>query len=139
MKLELRMLEVEDSEEYGLILAGLREFNNAQGKRDRKALTLALFDSERKIVAGLNGVTDWGWLYVEHLWVRDDHRGEGLGRDLLAKAEMEAKSRGCRHVYLDTFSFQAPAFYEKQGYTQYAKLDDFPGKHSRHFFKKDLN
>ncbi|WP_272899885.1 GNAT family N-acetyltransferase [Tolypothrix bouteillei] len=45
----------------------------------------------------------------------ESFRGEGYGDALLATAEQEAVKRGCQYVYLDTFSFQAPEFYRKQG------------------------
>jgi hypothetical protein len=53
-------------------------------------------------------------------------------------AEQRAVERGCRHVFLDTFSFQAPGFYEKLAYQLYAKADDWPVGHAHHFLRKDL-
>jgi hypothetical protein len=49
-----------------------------------------------------------------------------------------ALERGCRHAYLDTFSFQALGFYEKQGYAVYGQLENFPTGASRYFLKKTL-
>lgn len=37
-----------------------------------------------------------------------------------------AAQRGCRTVYMDTFSFQAPAFYHGRGYAVAAELRGFP-------------
>lgn len=135
---EIRITDQKDSEEYNLILAALRDYNASHLKRDVRELTVTIFDDSKALAGGLNGATYWGWLFVEHLWVREDCRKSGLGKRLITLAETEAKDRGCRHVYLDTFSFQAPDFYRKRGYTEYAKFDDFPGNHSRYFFKKDL-
>ncbi len=53
-------------------------------------------------------------------------------------AENEALARGCHGAYLDTFSFQAPDFYQKLGYEIYGKLDDFPKGHCRYFLRKKL-
>jgi len=41
-------------------------------------------------------------------------------------------------VWLETFSFQAPAFYEKYGYTIYAVLEDHPPGHKHYSMKKML-
>ena len=49
-------------------------------------------------------------------WVRETSRGDGLGGRLLAEFETEATSRGCTHVFVTSFTFQAPGFYERHGY-----------------------
>ena len=41
-------------------------------------------------------------------------------------AEAEARKRGVRNVFLDSFSFQAPKFYAKLGYREYGRLKEFP-------------
>lgn len=56
------------------------------------------------LVAGLVGGTYWRWLHVESLWVREPHRGRGLGTELMTRAEAEAVVRGCEAAYLDTYS-----------------------------------
>ena len=60
------------------------------------------------------------------------------GRQWLMIAEDEARKRGAKHAYLDSFSFQAPAFYKKHGYRIFGELQDFPPGHNRHFFTKKL-
>jgi len=114
-------------------------YNRAQaGDQHFQELTIWLRDDQQQIVGGVIGSTYWGWLLVEFLWVDERIRGRGYGRLLLTAAEREAVRRGCRHVCLETFSFQAPAFYEKLGYVAFGVLDDFPGRHRRHSLKKDL-
>jgi len=41
-------------------------------------------------------------------------------------------------IYLDTFSFQAPAFYQRHGYQVFGTLPDFTPGHQRYFFTKQL-
>ena len=55
--------------------------------------------------------------------VRDDLRGRGIGRELIARAEARALERDCHAAWLDTFSFQARGFYEKLGYEEFGTLD----------------
>ncbi|WP_247749109.1 GNAT family N-acetyltransferase [Rhizobium sp. L245/93] len=57
---------------------------------------------------------------------------------MLQQAEGWARERGCVGVWLDTFSFQAPGFYEKQGYTVFGVLDHYPGEMQRFFLRKML-
>ena len=127
------------SKEARAILGGLIRFNAKYGGReDWRELTISLKDAREKVVAGLNGHSDWGWLFVKLLWVSDAHRRAGLGTRLMKAAEAEARRRNCRAVWLDTFSFQAPGFYEKLGYRRFGELKDYPRGHRRFFYFKTL-
>jgi GNAT superfamily N-acetyltransferase len=92
---------------------------------------------EAQIVAGLAGETYCGWLFVRYLWVSDELRGRGVGRELMARAEVRGRERGCHSAHLETFSFQALGFYEKLGYQEFARLD-YPPDHHKHFMRKRL-
>jgi GNAT superfamily N-acetyltransferase len=94
-------------------------------------------DAEDDIVAGLAAHTYAGWLFVENLWVQDPLRRCGLGSELLARAEERARERGCHSAWLDTWSFQAPEFYPKFGYTVFGSLEYPPG-FKRLFLQKRL-
>jgi GNAT superfamily N-acetyltransferase len=116
----------------------MRDHNKAAaGQFDYRALAVTLRE-KGEIVGGLVGETYWGWMYVNVLWVAPQHRGKGHGRSLLHAAEAEARKRGVRNVFLDSFSFQAPKFYTKLGYREYGRLQEFPKGHSRHSMTKAL-
>ena len=110
----------------------------AVGPSNRVYFTYFVKDKAGEILAGVHGNTDWGWLYINALWVDESLRGTGLGRALMAKAEALAIERGCRHAYLQTMSYQAPDFYAKLGYTVFAELEDIPPPHRCIFFRKRL-
>ena len=105
---------------------------------DRAPLAAALRDPQGRLIGGLAGRTLFGWLVVELLWVDPAARGAGHGRRLLATAEQEAVRRGCHHARVNTYSFQAPGFYERCGYARVATLDDCPRGHRRHSYAKAL-
>jgi ribosomal protein S18 acetylase RimI-like enzyme len=107
------------------------------GKIDHRPLAISVRKG-KKIIGALVGQTFWGWLYIEFIWVSEELRKEGVGKSLIAKAEAEARKRGARYVYLNTFNFQAPGFYRKLGYRQFGKMKDFPRGYSRHWFMKAL-
>lgn len=88
--------------------------------------------------AGLTGETFGNWLCIKYLWVSDDLRGQGIGRRLMETAEQEALSRGCKYVFVDTFSFQAPEFYRKLGYQEVFALTEYPYTGARYYFTKTL-
>src|SRR5215475_6977696 len=120
------------------IRKGLHAYNvDAAGKADPRPLTITL-RHKGKIVGGLVGETFFGWLFVSLLWIADKQRSQGFGKSLVEAAEAEARKRGARGVYLDTFSFQAPGFYEKMGYREFGRLNDFPAGHDRVWMSKAL-
>jgi GNAT superfamily N-acetyltransferase len=97
-----------------------------------------VFTSESEsIVAGLAGETYSGGLFTCYLRVSEALRGQGIGRKLMADAEMGAIERGRHSAWVGTFSFQAPGLYPRLGYTMFGDLDYSPG-HKRVFLQKRL-
>ncbi|MHA2600693.1 MAG: GNAT family N-acetyltransferase [Candidatus Thorarchaeota archaeon SMTZ1-83] len=90
------------------------------------------------IVGGIIGNTFGGWLDIFLLWVEKSLRGMGYGSRLMDMVESEAVSMGCTNAHLDTFSFEARAFYERLGYEMFAVLTDYPEGHLKCFLKKRL-
>lgn len=118
---------------------GLYAYNARQtGRDDGRWLGFFLRDTDGHIVAGLSGWTWAGWLKINTLWVREDLRRQHHGTDLLAAAEKEATARGCTRATLDTFSFQAPDFYQKRGYRIVSVVEDFPAGHKHYTLMKGL-
>jgi GNAT superfamily N-acetyltransferase len=105
---------------------------------NRRPLHVFLRDAQGRTIGGATGETNWGWLYVDCLWLPDDLRGDGWGARLLAAAEDEARQRGCRHARLFSYSFQAPGFYEKLGYRVFGVLEDYPPGERQVWLRKDL-
>jgi len=116
----------------------LRAFNTqAFGKLDHQPLAVTVRERD-KIVGALTGETYWNWLFIDALWVSDKQRGKGMGKALIEMAESEARKRGARHAYVNSFSFQAPSFYRKLGYREFGRLDGFPAGHYRSWLTKAL-
>jgi GNAT superfamily N-acetyltransferase len=91
-----------------------------------------------KIVGGIVGEIFFGWMFVSLFWIDDKYRGKGFGQRLLEAAEAQARKNGVKNVYLDTFSFQAPAFYKKLGYREFGRLKEYPAGHDRVWMTKAL-
>ena len=108
------------------------------GITDGQALIIVSRDEHGAVIAGLVGWTWGGCVEIEYLWVHEHRRGQGYGTRLLAAAEDEAFKRGCHQALLVTYSFQAPEFYTKRGYTVYAELNECPKGHRRYYLKKRL-
>ena len=65
-------------------------------------------------------------------------RGQGIGSKIMSAAETEAKKRGCKYAFVDTFSFQAPGFYTKLGYQEVFALTEYPYTGARYYYTKEL-
>jgi GNAT superfamily N-acetyltransferase len=139
--MELSWELTEDPTRFDLdaVDAGLAGFNLEQGGIDEvRRLAVLVRDASDVTVGGVIGRT-WGkCCHVQVLWLREDFRGKGVGGKLLAMAEQEAARRGCTLVHLDTFSFQAPDFYKRQGYEEFHAIPGFPRGITKHFFHKAL-
>lgn len=98
-----------------------------------------LYDASEKMVGGITGHSYWNIMHVDFFWIDESLRGEGQGTILLARMEEMAKKEKCKVIHLETFSFQAPKFYEKNGYTQFGKIENVPVENCDYFFfKKDI-
>lgn len=95
-------------------------------------------DTSDVTVGGCVGRIYLSALYIEFLWVEDAHRKHGLGTQLLDRAEQLAKEKGCSIIHLDTFSFQAPDFYKKNGFEVFGILGGYPDGIKRYYLKKTL-
>lgn len=89
-------------------------------------------------LAGLVGETFGNWLCIKYLFVSEELRGQGIGTRIMESAEQEAKSRGCKYAFVDTFSFQAPDFYRKLGYHEVFALTEYPYTGARYYYTKQL-
>jgi len=101
-------------------------------------ISITVKDEEGNILGGITGNTKLHCLFIQFLWLDDKLRGEGIGAKLLKKAEELAVEKGCRMVRVDTFSFQAPEFYQKQGYEVYGTVEDFPEGYTHYMFLKRI-
>lgn len=140
MSVEILLTDTPPTGAKDAILNNLLAFNAAQaGEPGIRTLAHLIRDESGTVIGGLWGRTAWDWLFVELLFVPESLRGTGLGTQLMRGAEDEGRQRGCRHAWLDTFSFQARGFYEKLGYRVFGTLADYPPGHNRFFLRKSLS
>ena len=119
--------------------SGLLSFNRKTAGPFRYTRTVLTARSEAgKILGGLILQSYWNESYVELLWLSTRARKHGIGRELMAEAERRARNRGSRLLHLNTYSFQAPGFYEKLGFRRFGKMSGSPKGASRYFYVKGL-
>lgn len=139
MKIDVTdVITAQDQEE---LFAGLRAYNNQFiDTRDWYSLGVYARDEQGKMRGGLIGKRKGDWLCIDYLWVSEEARGAGLGSALIVAAEARIRQWGCRHMLVDTASFQALPFYQKCGFTLNNTLEDFPySGMQRHYLTKRVS
>jgi GNAT superfamily N-acetyltransferase len=138
-----------DPELRKAVETGLRAYNDSKspilrGYRERGEDTsvpfdLYAYDDAGELAGGIVADTWGGWLAIDLVWVREDQRRSGLGAEMLQRLEERARDeRQCIGVRLDTWGFQAKPFYEKQGYTVFGVLEDYPPGETEYLLSKRL-
>jgi GNAT superfamily N-acetyltransferase len=119
---------------------GLDEFNFAATgttAADQTSLSVKVVDADGELIGGLTGWTWAGLFGISNLWIRESSRRDGWGAKILLAAEEEAKRRGCDRASVASFTFQAPAFYQRLGYVETGRTLGIPGGFEDvHMFKQ---
>ncbi|MGR5847291.1 GNAT family N-acetyltransferase [Streptococcus pneumoniae] len=136
MHIRLDNAESQKAQEIGDLI---RSYNRSKREAaESEPLNLYVENDHGQLMAGLVAETFGNWLEIEYLFVKEDLRGQGIGSQLLQQAESEAKKRNCRFAFVNTYQFQAPAFYQKHGYKEVFTLKDYPYTGKRHYYQKEL-
>ena len=136
MHIRLENTESQKAQKIGELI---RSYNRSKREAaECEPLNLYVEDEHGQLLAGLVAETFGNWLEIEYLFVKEGLRGQGIGSQLLQQAESEAKKRNCRFAFVNTYQFQAPAFYQKYGYQEVFTMKDYPYTGQRHYYQKEL-
>ena len=136
MHIRLENTESQKVQEIGDLIRSYNRSNREAAESE--PLNIYVEDDSGELMAGLVAETFGNWLEIEYLFVKEEFRGQGIGSKLLQQAESEAKKRNCRFAFVNTYQFQAPAFYQKHGYQEVFILKDYPCTGQRHYYQKEL-
>lgn len=128
-------------EDETMIGRGLGDFNEQRtGYRDARPLAALLKDPMTGVtLGGMVGRTSYGLLFIDRVYLPAEQRGQDIGSRLLAMMEREAIVRGCKAGFLLTITFQAPGFYQRQGWTEFGRIACDPPGTARVFMTKTLS
>ena len=88
------------------------------------------------VVAGASGRTEYTRLFVNHLWVAEEIRNQGIARRILTEMESGAAARGCRDALIETLDESVAALYARLGYQSIAVIHGYVGRFNRHIMLK---
>ena len=135
-------LTTENDLEYRSSLQAILRAHNLEvaGIASPKALPLLLriVDAHGTSIGGLVAATYWTWFVLDVMAIEPSWRGQGLGTQLLLRAEEEARNRGCTRAHTSTYPFQALRFYQHHGYTIVGQLDNYPEGATLYWLAKSL-
>ncbi|MCG9728246.1 GNAT family N-acetyltransferase [Shewanella sp. Isolate13] len=137
MTVKVDVLHNEDLSVFDALVDGVRQHNFAHmGPETSKPLAVVAHDDSGKLIGGVAGRTIYDNFLINVVWVDENARGSGLGRDLMQRAEIEAKQRDCTMAQVDTLSFQAPVFYQKLGFEIIGTVPSTAKSPERYFLLK---
>ena len=137
MTIKFEATDSPPDEDVAFVRTKLRQYNRSRADaQPRHNLAVFARDDAMTIVGGATGEVNWGWLYVDLLWVDTTHRGLGVGGTLLAQIEDMARQYNVVGFHLGTTDFQALDFYLKAGYEVWGQLADFPPGHTNYSLRK---
>jgi len=116
--------------DIGVLEDHLDAFNCARTGCHDSALLGFELTLDGELIGGVAGFTWAGFCELRQLWVDERLRKAGHGSALLNAAIHEARARKCSHIYLATYSFQAPGFYKRFGFETVAVIENRPPGHS---------
>ena len=138
--IQISVIAGEDKEFYDATVAILDEAARALEKPfDGETVQVRAEDGEGRLLGAQVGSAVQGWFQVKLLAVSAHARNLGVGAKLLSRAEDMARAKGFVGLYLDTFDFQAPRFYLREGFTEIGRLPSIDGQPQRIWFVKTFD
>ncbi|GAB6108274.1 GNAT family N-acetyltransferase [Fusibacter bizertensis] len=144
MQKKFKIMNQYDEQEFlnTVRINGLLKYNMDKTKGKLKEPDIEMMkvvrDENNIIVGGIAGSTYLSSLEIEVLWISEAYRGQNIASQLLVEIENEAKKAGCQMAHLTTYSFQAPQFYQKNGFVVCGEIDGFPDNIKLYILKKLL-
>lgn len=136
MHFRLENRESKKTQELGNLIRAYNQSKREPSKSE--PLNIYVEDQQGNLIAGMVAETFGNWLEIEYLYVQEDFRGQGIGSNILNRAEKEARGRKCKYSFVNTYQFQAPDFYKKHGYEEVFALKEYPYTGERYYYTKAL-
>jgi ribosomal protein S18 acetylase RimI-like enzyme len=106
------------TEYEGILFKGISDYAfEEKGLPPIQPFSIFIKDQKQTVLGGISGVTFYGSLYIDSLWIDKANRRQGWGTKLMSEAEKIGKERGASFVTLNTMDWEGLPFYQKLGYS----------------------
>ena len=120
-----------------IIRDGIVNFNSQT--INEKATHFSIFAKDGSQIIG--GALIWEHsdaLYIDVLWSDEHYRKKGVGAKIISLIDDVAINKGLHKIFVDTYAFQAQAFYQKHGFYCIGTIPEYLLGHDRMFMRKDV-
>ena len=101
----------------------------AVGRNDARGLGFVIKDDEGRLIGVAAGYSWAATSELQQMWIDEAYRGRGYGWRLLEAYIAEATGRGVRRIWVASYDFQAPEWYERAGFRRMAEFAGWPEGH----------
>ena len=77
-------------------------------------------------------------LYIDVLWCDEKYRNQGVGEKIITMVDDIAIQKKKTKIFVDTYEFQAQAFYQKYGFYCIGTVSGYLKGYDRMFMRKDV-
>jgi len=137
MEYEYEFYEAEPKEITEFIAHEFKQDHFEHTNLNRKLYSYSV-EYKGKIIAAGRGSYFGTDCNISEIIITKPHRNKGLGKEILNRIETLGKLSGCSRVLVDTYDYQAPDFYLKNGFIEKGRIENYRQKHARIFFEKKI-
>ena len=110
----------------------------AAGLGEEQEFAIFARRDDRRIVAGISGIVWGSCCELQAMWVEESLRNRGLAHALVARAEAEARRRGCTLVFFHAYDILARGLYDRLGYETVGIIENCPAGTATRWYCKEL-
>jgi GNAT superfamily N-acetyltransferase len=134
MEIKLYFKESSCPEEEMVLFEGM----NAEQKGAVRPFAFFLKNNQNNVLGGIKGLSYFGCLYIDFLWIDPEHRKRHWGTTLMHEAEKLGKKWECAFASMTTMDQKTLPFYEKHGYALEYTRDGFKEDQKLYILRKKL-
>lgn len=103
-----------------------------------RTFSICIEGLSQELLGGAKGVTYYGCLYIDMLWIDRSLRHQGWGSKVMMEAERIGRERGCTFATVNTMDWEALSFYQKRGYVIEFTREGYAKDSKMFMLKKNL-